>query len=111
VRRSDPGRPEVCNLFRFHELVSPPDVRERVDRECRAAEIGCVQDKRLLADLLIAYLEPIRKRREEMMRDPDMLMDILVAGSRKARERVVETMERVRSVMHLDYRALAATVS
>jgi tryptophanyl-tRNA synthetase len=111
VRRSDPGRPEVCNLFRFHELVSPPDVRERVDHECRNALIGCVQDKRLLADLLIAYLEPIRKRREELMRDPDRLMDILVAGSRKARERVVETMDRVRAVMHLDYRALAATVS
>jgi tryptophanyl-tRNA synthetase len=111
VRRSDPGRPEVCNLFRFHELISPPDVRERVDRECRAAQIGCVQDKKLLADLLIAYLEPIRKRREELMRDPDTLMDILVAGSRKARERVAETMDRVRAVMHLDYRALAATVS
>ena len=85
VRRSDPGRPEVCNLFRVHELVSPPDVRERVAHECRTAQIGCVQDKRLLADLLIAYLEPIRRRREELMRDPETVMDILVAGSRKAR--------------------------
>jgi tryptophanyl-tRNA synthetase len=111
VRRSDPGRPEVCNLFRFHELVSPPEVRERVDRECRGAIIGCVQDKKLLADMLIAYLEPFRKRREELVRDPDTLMDILVEGSKKARLRAVETMERVRAAVHLDYRALAASVS
>jgi tryptophanyl-tRNA synthetase len=111
VRRSDPGRPEICNLFRFHELVSPPEMRERVAVECRSAVIGCVQDKRLLADTLIAYLEPIRRRREELMRDPDTLMDILLAGSRRARERAAETMERVRAAMHLDYRVFAATVS
>jgi tryptophanyl-tRNA synthetase len=103
IRRSDPGRPEVCNLFRFHELVSDPEVQARVERECRAAEIGCVQDKRLLGDILVEYLAPFRQRREELLRDPSTLMDILVAGSRKARERAAETMEAVRGAMGLDY--------
>jgi tryptophanyl-tRNA synthetase len=106
LRRSDPGRPEVCNLFRFHELVSSPEIRERVDHECRNAVIGCVQDKKLLADILIDYLAPFRARRAELLRDPDTIMDILVEGSRKARERARETMDHVRAAVKLDYLGL-----
>jgi len=106
LRRTDPGRPEVCNLYEFHRLMSTAEVQERVARECRAAEIGCVQDKRLLAEILIAALEPMRRRREAVMADRDTLMDILVEGSRKARERAAETMEQVRAALSLDYRRL-----
>ena len=93
LKRSDPGRPEVCNLYDFHKLVSPPEIQERVAFQCRAAEIGCVDDKKLLAQILIDYLEPIRRRREELLRDRDTVYDILVEGSRKARERTAETMD------------------
>ncbi len=103
-RRSDPGRPEVCNLYEFHKLFSTPELQERVARECRAAEIGCVQDKRLLADVIIAALEPMRQRREAVIADRDTLLDILIAGSRQARERAAETMEMVRGALALDYR-------
>jgi tryptophanyl-tRNA synthetase len=108
IMRSDPGRPEVCNLYDFHKLVSPPDVQERVAVQCRAAEIGCVDDKKLLAQILIDYLEPMRRRRAEL--DRDTVFDILIEGSRKARERAEETMERVRSAMSLDYKKLLAKV-
>lgn len=104
LKRSDPGRPEVCNLYDFHKLVSPPEVQERVARECRAAQIGCVDDKKLLAQILTDYLEPMRRRRAELERDRDTVFDILLEGSRKARERTAETMEMVRSAMGLDYR-------
>ena len=104
VKRSDPGRPEVCNLYEFHKLLSPPEVQERVAVECRAAQIGCVDDKKLLAQILIDFLEPIRRRREELVRDRDTVYDILLEGSRKARERTAETMDAVRSAMGLDYR-------
>jgi tryptophanyl-tRNA synthetase len=103
LRKSDPGRPDVCNLFRFHELVSTPELRERVDRECRGAIIGCVEDKRLLAQVLIDYTEPFRRRREELLRDPDTLRDVLVEGSKKARDRAAETLDLVRAAMKLDY--------
>lgn len=102
LTRKDPGRPEVCNLYEFHKLFSPADVQERVAVQCRAAEIGCVDDKKLLAQILIDALEPIRRRRAEL--DRDMVFDILVEGSKKARERAEETMEMVRSAMSLDYR-------
>ncbi len=103
LKRSDPGRPEVCNLYDFHKLLSPPEVQERVAHECRAAQIGCVDDKKLLAQILTDYLEPMRRRRAELESDRDTVYDILLEGSRKARERTAETMEKVRSVMGLDY--------
>jgi tryptophanyl-tRNA synthetase len=108
IKRSDPGRPEVCNLYEFHKLLSPPEVQERVAVECRAAQIGCVDDKKLLAQILIDYLEPIRRRREELVRDRGTVYDVLLEGSRRARERTAETMEAVRSAMGLDYRKLLA---
>jgi tryptophanyl-tRNA synthetase len=110
LKRSDPGRPEVCNLYEFHQLVSSPEVQERVARECRAAQIGCVDDKKLLAQILIDYLEPFRRRREELLRDRDTVYDVLVEGSRKARERTAETMELVRGALGLDYRKVFATM-
>lgn len=104
LRRSDPGRPEVCNLYDFHKLMSPADVQERVARECRAATIGCVDDKKLLGQIIVDFLEPMRRRREEL--DRDTVYDILLDGSRRAREIAGETLERVRSAMSLDYRRL-----
>jgi tryptophanyl-tRNA synthetase len=111
VKRSDPGRPEVCNLYDFHKLVSPPEIQERVAHQCRAAEIGCVDDKKLLAQILTDYLAPIRRRREELLRDRDTVYDILVEGSRKAREHAAGTMDAVRSAMGLDYRKALAAVA
>ena len=111
LRRKDPGHPESCNLFEFHRLVSPPEQQERVERQCRLAQIGCVDDKALLAERLIEFLAPIRQRREELLRDRDTLMDIIVEGSRRARERAAETMDMVRRAISLDYRELLQGVT
>ena len=102
VTRKDPGRPEVCNLYEFHKLMSPADVQERVYHQCRAAEIGCVDDKKLLAEIINAFLEPMRQRRREL--DRDTVYDILLDGSRRARESAGETMQRGRDAMGMDYR-------
>ncbi len=106
IRRSDPGHPETCNLFAFHRLVSSPEIQEKVERECRLAQIGCVDDKKLLAERMIEFLAPMRERREKLLANPDELMDILNDGSKRARERARETMDQVRSAMSLDYRRL-----
>jgi tryptophanyl-tRNA synthetase len=103
IRRVDPGHPDTCNLFAFHRLLSPPEVIERVDRECRAAEIGCVDDKKLVAEQIIAFLEPLQRRRAEAMADPGALLDLLRKGSARARERAQETMAQVREALGLDY--------
>jgi tryptophanyl-tRNA synthetase len=111
LRRTDPGRPEVCNLFQFHKLLSPQSVQDEVAALCRAAEIGCVQDKKLLAERMIEFLDPIRRRREELLGDRDTLFDVLLAGSQKAREQAGETMERVRAAMNLAYERTPAAAT
>jgi tryptophanyl-tRNA synthetase len=109
LTRKDPGRPEICNLYEFHKLMSPPEIQERVAHQCRAAEIGCVDDKRLLAEIIIAFLEPIQRRRAEL--DRDTVFDILLAGSKKAREAAGATMELVRGAVGLDYRKVLEKVA
>ncbi|HEX8169463.1 MAG TPA: tryptophan--tRNA ligase [Thermoanaerobaculia bacterium] len=108
VRRSDPGNPDICNLFQFHKLFSDDATIQRVDHECRTAQIGCVQDKKLLADIMIESLRPMRERREEIARDPGIVWNALREGNAKARERASETLALVRSAMKLDYPELRA---
>jgi tryptophanyl-tRNA synthetase len=103
VRRSDPGNPDICNLFQFHKLFSNDETIARVDHECRTAKIGCVQDKKLLADIMIESLAPMRERREAIDRDPSIVWDVLRDGNRKARERAGETLALVRDAMKIDY--------
>jgi tryptophanyl-tRNA synthetase len=103
IRRKDAGNPDICNLFHFHKLFSDDETIARVDRECRTAQIGCVDDKKLLAEIMIETLRPIRARREEIDRDPAIVWDTLREGNRRARERAAETLDLVRKAMKIDY--------
>jgi tryptophanyl-tRNA synthetase len=99
VRRTDPGRPEVCPVFAYHQLFSDSGTIARVDRECRTAEIGCVDCKALMADSLVRWIEPIQARRRELEAQPQRVWDILDAGSAKARRVTRKTMRRVREAV------------
>ncbi len=103
IRRKDPGNPDICNLFQFHKLFSNDATIARVDHECRTAQIGCVDDKKLLAEIIIEKLRPVRARREEIDRDPAIVWNVLREGNRKARQRASETLDLVRSAMQIDY--------
>jgi len=100
-RRSDPGDPEVCNVYALHKVFSPPEEVEMVERECRRAGIGCVQCKRSLAAALNAHLEPFRRRRAEIDCRPDEVWDVLHDGARRARRLAEETMRDVRQAVGL----------
>ncbi len=97
VRRTDPGRPEVCPVFAYHKLFSPPSVIGWSDQGCRTAGIGCVECKNAMADHLIKWIEPIQTRRKEFEAQPELVWDILDAGSDKARKAAKRTMQRVRN--------------
>src|SRR5260221_8507896 len=84
ARRTDPGRPEVCNVFTLHQTFSPGEV-PMIERECRAAGIGCVDCKKILAKNLNEYLAPFRERRAELARNPDEGWDVLHDGAARAR--------------------------
>ena len=82
-RRTDPGRPEVCPVFAYHKLFSSGDTIAQVDRDCRTAAIGCVDCKKLMAENLVTWIEPIQARRKEFEAHPRRVWDILDAGRKK----------------------------
>jgi len=94
--RTDPGRPEVCNVFTFHGFFSPERVKE-IESQCRNADIGCVGCKQTLAHNLADRLAPFQERRAELGADPDLVWDILANGADKARLIAQETMAEVKA--------------
>jgi len=100
-RRTDPGNPDICPVFDHHKIFSPAEVTGGVNRECRTAEIGCVECKKLMADHLNKYLAPIQERRQPFEKNPQMVWDILAAGTEKARGVVETTMQEVRKAVKL----------
>ncbi|NPB04916.1 MAG: tryptophan--tRNA ligase [Aquificae bacterium] len=101
VRRTDPGRPEVCPVFTLHKLFADEPTLKMIEEDCRSARIGCVQCKRMLAAEINAFLEPIRERRRYYEENRDELWTIFEEGSKKARETASRTLEEVRQKMNL----------
>lgn len=101
LRRTDPGNPDICNVFTFHRTFSPPEEVAMINRECRLAGIGCVDCKKRLAANLNLHLEPFRARRSELDQHPDEVWDILHDGARRARSIAEATMVEVRAAIGL----------
>ncbi|MDE0510066.1 MAG: tryptophan--tRNA ligase [Gammaproteobacteria bacterium] len=102
VRRTDPGDPDKCPVWQFHEVYSDEKTREWVREGCTSAGIGCVDCKKPVIEAVLGELEPIRKAARPFEDNPDEVRAIIVEGSERARESAGATMERVRSAMGLD---------
>jgi tryptophanyl-tRNA synthetase len=100
-RRSDPGDPDVCNVFTMHKIFSSQEEVDMVNVECRRAGIGCVECKRLFARNLNENLVPFRERRSELDKAPDTIWDILNDGAKKMRLIAESTMSEVREAVGL----------
>jgi tryptophanyl-tRNA synthetase len=98
-RRTDPGNPDVCPVYDWHKLFSPPETLAWSAEGCRTAGIGCIECKMSMADNLIKWIEPVRARREEYAAHQDKVLRILDEGSEKAREVAQKTMSRVREAV------------
>ncbi len=101
IKRSDPGNPDICNVFTFHKFFSPPEVVERVNVDCRRAAIGCVQDKKNLGEILVSALAPLHERRARFLEKPRLVEEILEQGCLRARRIAAQTMEEVRTAMKI----------
>jgi len=101
ARRADPGNPDVCNVFNFHKLYTEPAVVADIDTQCRSAEIGCVECKKIMAEFLIKALEPIREKRRYYESRLNLVEEIIHDGSNRARAVAQKTMEEVRSVVKI----------
>jgi tryptophanyl-tRNA synthetase len=102
VRKSDPGRPEVCNIFQMHKAFNPPETVAHVDAECRSAGWGCLDCKKVLLAGMVRELTPIRERGLALAAKPALVLDALAAGADVAREIAQETIREVKQHMGLD---------
>jgi tryptophanyl-tRNA synthetase len=101
IKRTDPGNPDVCNVYTMHKIFSPQTDVEMVNVECRRAGIGCVDCKKLLAKNLNSHLEPFRARRAEFASKPGYVQDVLDDGAKRARAIAQQTMKEVREAIQL----------
>jgi tryptophanyl-tRNA synthetase len=101
ARKSDPGNPEICNVYEFHKLYSDSETVLRVDKDCRTARIGCVECKKLMAQSLIKGLEPIHEKRAYYSSRPELVEEIIDDGCIKARKVATATMEEVRNAISM----------
>jgi len=98
-RRTDPGNPDVCPVYDWHKLFSPPETLKWSAEGCRTAAIGCIECKAAMADNLIKWIAPIRERRVEYEKNPRRVLELIDEGSKRARVEAVKTMERVREAV------------
>lgn len=101
VRRTDPGTPEVCNIFHLHKAFNPPETVEHVATMCSTAGWGCIDCKRVLLDGMTRELSPIHERARELRAHPDRVRDVLAAGAERCRALARETMAYVKEKMGL----------
>ena len=101
MRRKDPGRPELCNVFTFHQIYSPSQDAEGIAAECRLAGIGCTDCKKQLAARIAAAMKPVHDRRDYYLHHPDKVRDIIDKGNAKASRIARLTMEEVREAVRI----------
>lgn len=98
--RSDPGHPEVCNVWRLHHFYNSEQV-EAIASECSRAHRGCVECKEQLAQGINSALEPFRQRRAELAARPQYVDEVLADGARRAHAIATETLREVKEKMGL----------
>jgi tryptophanyl-tRNA synthetase len=97
IKRTDPGRPEICNVCQLHRYFGG-DYLQIQDGE-RTARTGCVDTKQLLAERIIRFFEPMREKRAELAARPGLVEEVLAAGRAKVRPILEETMAEVREAV------------
>ena len=103
-RRTDPGNPDLCPAYKYHELYSPPETIQKVQTGCRSAKIGCIECKGWAADQLVIQLAPLRKKRSKLENSPEIVWKFLADGTQKARKVAQETIKEARNAMRLSAR-------
>jgi tryptophanyl-tRNA synthetase len=98
IRMGDPGHPDICNVFAYHQRFNPKSESD-IEERCRSGELGCVECKKVCGTAIADYLAPIRERRKELELNEKSILEILGDGAEKARARARATMDEVRRAM------------
>jgi len=100
IRKNDPGNPDVCVVDKYHAIYLK-DEHEETRRECKKGAIGCVQCKKMLMQVLDDFFMPIRERRNEILKRPKYLDEILETGAKRASKAAEATMSIVREAVRI----------
>ena len=103
VRKTDPGDPEKCPVWKLHQVYSDEETCHWVQEGCRSAGIGCLDCKAPIMEAVRKELEPIHQRAQEFEADHELVRNIINEGSERARDVAKQTINEVRQVMGLDY--------
>ena len=103
IKKDDPGHPEVCAVYYYHNLFTDKEECKNICSECRAGKRGCVSCKRQLIDSINKTLDPIREKRAYYEARPNEVKEILFSGTDRARMTAKETLREVKKAMMLDY--------
>ncbi|MFW5787167.1 MAG: tryptophan--tRNA ligase [Bacillota bacterium] len=103
IRKDDPGHPEVCTVFEYHQAFNQKKDTEEIENKCRAGKIGCVECKNQLTEVINNLLQPMRERRAHYEKNPEIIDELLMSGTNKAREIAAKTMDDVRAAMKINY--------
>ncbi len=103
VRRTDPGNPEKCPVWQFHQVYSSEETQNWVQEGCTTAGIGCLDCKKPVIEAVLAELAPIQERAREYEEDRSLVRSIIHEGCEKARDVSRQTLQEVRSAMGLEY--------
>jgi tryptophanyl-tRNA synthetase len=101
VKKTDAGNPELSPVYQLHKVFSSKQEQEQVAIGCRTAGIGCIECKKILIQNVFTVMEPIWKKRNELIHHPEILQDVVGKGTEKARKVAEETMHLVREAMGL----------
>ncbi|MDX9869455.1 MAG: tryptophan--tRNA ligase [Candidatus Cloacimonadales bacterium] len=105
IKRTDPGDPDKCNVYSFHQLFSNEQTQNEIADGCRSAGIGCIDCKKILAKNMSEELEPIRTKYNEYIQNPDFVYDVLTEGNKKANIIASNTMTEVYENIGINYRS------
>ena len=103
IKKDDLGNPDICMVAYYHNLFAKPEEYNQICKECREGKRGCVACKKQLAKEINETLEPMREKRKYYEERPELVDEILIKGTEKARQTAKETMKKVRKAMKLDY--------
>ncbi len=100
VKVSDPGHPLKCNVYKYYRHFKP-DIADKLEKDCKNAAIGCVEDKNRLAEILVEYLSDIRKERKRLLKDKKYLLEVLEKGAERASSVAKDTITEAKKAMKL----------
>jgi len=101
IKKQDPGHPDICNVFAYYTIFDAK-ILENLRRDCTHAAIGCVEDKKRLAEAIIEYLKPLTKRRKEIARDETLVRRTIDEGCEKARAVASSTLGEIKQALHFN---------